>query len=219
MVPTTVPKPTDFPTKGGDFVYQQWGDTNFGHHYQDLYYWAHQHAIRRPGWSWNEPLAGYGPFCYGDNCYSVQSACEQMGGVLLSESYCSFPEDVKIAGPSCWEGDCTATGGEVCASIGGITVGDTNVQWCLFKGDRTIFGPACYNGWVDRVENLYENVDLGNLITFVPRRLTENAMKTNSKKLVTVSMVRSGTKTIVLFQTITLWLVLFVGDQLVSPVQ
>ena len=107
--PTPAPPPTPFPTPGGEFEYQPWGETNFGDKYQDLYYWGHQHAIRRPGWSWDEPLKGYAPFCYGngtadESCFSVRSACDALGGTLLHDYYCSFPESVKIAGPSCWKG-------------------------------------------------------------------------------------------------------------------
>lgn len=146
--PTPAPPPTDAPTPNRPipFEYMPWGDTNFGYQYDDQYYWTHQHAIRRPGWSWNEPLAGYAPFCYNQTCYSVVSACQTLGGTLLHDSYCSFPESVKIAGPSCWEGDCVAEGRTTCSSVGGITVGDGTVEWCLFGGDRTIFGPACYRG-------------------------------------------------------------------------
>lgn len=145
--PSVAPAPpTPFPTPELPFEYQWWGETSFGYHYKDLYYWGYQHAIRRPGWSWGEPLAGYAPFCHNDKCYSIRSACSALGGELLHESVCSFPEDVKIAGPSCWEGDCRADGNAVCGSVGGITIGDDSVQWCLFKGERTVFGPACYNG-------------------------------------------------------------------------
>ena len=151
VAPSPVPPPTDFPTPEGPFQYMPWGETNFGFHYKDLYYWGFQHAIRRPGWSWNEPLAGYGPFCYGDKCHPVTSACETYGGTLLNEHYCSFPEDVKIVGPSCWEGECTATGRDTCGEVGGITIGDSQVEWCLFKGPGTVFGPACYNGYVIRI--------------------------------------------------------------------
>ena len=47
-------------------------------------------------------------------------------------------------------GECTADGGAVCAQLGGITIGNSNVQWCVLKGDYTIFGPACYNEYVFR---------------------------------------------------------------------
>ena len=107
--PTVPAPPTAFPTLEGPYEYLPWGETNFGDKKQDYYYWGHQHAIRRPGWSWDEPLAGYAPFCYGnktaDNaCFSVASACNALKGTLLHDYYCSFPEDVKIAGPSCWKG-------------------------------------------------------------------------------------------------------------------
>jgi hypothetical protein len=105
-----------------------------------------QLSTRRPGWSWHEPLAGYAPFCYDDTCYDVTEPCLQYGGILLNNVSCAFPEDVKIAGPSCWKGNCTTTGGrDVCNAVGGITVGDDErVQWCLYKDVRTLLGPACY---------------------------------------------------------------------------
>lgn len=143
-VPTPAPPPTDFPT-AEVFTFDPLGATSFGWHYQDPWTRSFQHAIRRPGWSWNEPLAGYAPFCQNQTCYDVTDSCSQMGGTLLHPSYCSFPEDVKIAGPSCWQDDCQASGKEVCDSVGGVTVGQGGVEWCLFKGARTIFGPACYN--------------------------------------------------------------------------
>ena len=106
--PSPAPPPTDFPTPAQPFEYRPWGESSFGDGYQDLYYWGYQHAIRRPGWSWGEPLQGYAPFCYGNNtatdCFSVGSACTALGGTVLHDSYCSFPESVKIAGPSCWRG-------------------------------------------------------------------------------------------------------------------
>jgi hypothetical protein len=144
MAPTAAPTP--YQTPEGPFEYEPWGATAFGYKFQDIYLPAHQHSIRRPGWSWDEPLAGSGPFCFNQTCYNVTDACNSLGGTVLSDSYCSFPESVKIAGPSCWEDDCETTGQSVCKSVGGITVGDSSVEWCLFTGDRTIFGPACYNG-------------------------------------------------------------------------
>lgn len=144
--PAPTPLPTEFPTPSGPFEFEPWGFTNFGYHYQDDYLRTYQHAIRRPGWSWDEPLQGYAPFCYNQTCYDVSAACTQLSGTVLHESYCSFPEDVKIAGPSCWDDDCRAAGKDTCDFVGGITVGGGDVEWCLFKGKQTIFGPACYNG-------------------------------------------------------------------------
>jgi hypothetical protein len=91
-------------------------------------------------------MAGYAPFCYEETCYDISEPCLAYGGILLNNVTCAFPEDVKIAGPSCWAGNCTiSTSGEaVCDSVGGMTVGDDRVQWCLFKDARTLLGPACY---------------------------------------------------------------------------
>ncbi|KAL7561609.1 hypothetical protein ACA910_004196 [Epithemia clementina (nom. ined.)] len=140
--------PTPRPTPGVPFVYRAEGDSSFGHQWQDQYTLAHQLAFRRPGWSWNDPTSGSAPFCYRDKCYDVSEACEKLGGELLHKSVCSFPDDVKIAGPSCWRGACSADGQKVCEVNNGITIGEPDgsggPQWCILQGEHFMIGPMCY---------------------------------------------------------------------------
>ena len=140
--------PTPRPTPTSPFPYRAEGDGSFGHKWQDQYTLAHQLAVRRPGWSWGDIKSGPAPFCYGNKCYNVTEACEQLDGVLLHSSVCSFPEEVKIAGPSCWRESCTAEGQQTCKAVQGISIGEPDgsggPQWCLFKGGQSMIGPMCY---------------------------------------------------------------------------
>ena len=168
--PTSSPRPTTTitmaPTPGTPFPFLAEGDTSFGFRWFDLYFDAHQHAIRRaPGWSWGQISSGPAPFCYKDMCFDVTDVCNTFNGILLHPWVCSFTEDVIVAGPSCWRGNCTAAGTAACASVSGTTVGVQDgadgPQWCVFNGERSLLGPTCYNGQCFKAE-LQQACELNN---------------------------------------------------------
>lgn len=142
------PAPTPRQTPALPFVYPPEGDTAFGFRYRNDYDQAHVHAYRRPGWSWHDPSQGYGPFCFEEMCFNVTDVCDQFGGTLLHDYVCSFPDNINIMGPSCWHGECLASGSGVCSRVDGVTVGvadgSEGPQWCIFGGTRSFIGPMCY---------------------------------------------------------------------------
>jgi len=146
IIPTVAPTPR--PTPAVPFPYEAEGDGAFGFRWRNDYDQAHLMSVKRPGWSWYEPGSGYSPFCFRDTCYNITNPCMELGGTLLHDYVCSFPDNVKIMGPSCWQGDCVANGESVCSRVNGITVGQPDgsagPQWCLFTGDRSFVGPMCY---------------------------------------------------------------------------
>ena len=164
----TTPAPTPRPTPLGAYQYRtQFGDSAYGFRSRNDYDGAWQYSFKRPGWSWQEPLSGTtGPFCYGPDstCYNVTEPCNDFGGTLLHDSVCSFPQDVKIMGPSCWEGNCLAKGQATCTALGGVHIGvddgTSGPQWCAFRGATSFIGPMCYG---DTCYPEDTQVDCGNL--------------------------------------------------------
>jgi len=128
------------------FVFPGYGPSSFGFQGGSVYSNAGQMDVRRPGWSWTPSTLAPGPFCAGDSCANVTDTCLTFDGTSISDSICAFPKDVKVAGLSCWESTCYTDGTEVCNEVNGVTIQANNSmgEWCIFDGDFTLFGPACY---------------------------------------------------------------------------